>query len=251
MKYLILLSLALVLMSSGCIQPPTQTCPAHYMKIGSDCCLDANGNGICDRDEQGVAVCPPQNKTIDERMTECGRDDSCRTNLAIETNNPNACMGISGYSDCLKQLAARYSNPAYCQLLPMSYDKEDCLSNLGGNNATCPPPVSCPTVSCPVCPSLNVSGPAINLTCPPAPACPSCNLTLADKIAQCNQKSVPYGQSDCLTALALETNTPSICSSSYQFDSCYTQMAVKYRNKGYCDLIGRSDLADACKTKVE
>ena len=252
MKYWVLLALAAVLLFSGCIQQPptTQTCPAHYMKIGSDCCLDDNGDGICDRDEPNTQVCPPQTKTIEDRVKECGRDSSCITNLAIETNNPNMCTGIIDNDRCLEQLSARYNNPAYCNLLNYDFQKKDCLSKFDGNNATCPP-TSCPTVSYPICPSANTTAPTINLTCPKAPDCPHCNLTLADKIDQCKQKSIPYGESDCLIALALETNTPSICSSSYQFDVCYTQMAVKYKNKGYCDLIGRSDLADTCKSKVE
>ena len=54
MKRLLLLAAAAVLLFSGCIQQPAAssiTCPNHYMKIANECCLDANGNGICDRDE--------------------------------------------------------------------------------------------------------------------------------------------------------------------------------------------------------
>ena len=242
MKYWLLLALAAVLLFSGCIQQPatlTTTCPSNYMKIGNDCCLDANGNGICDRDEQNASVCPPQTKTLEERMNDCGSDSSCRTLLAIESNNPQVCDGIGRYDDCLEQLAARYNNAAYCQMLPLSYQKEDCLSKLGGNNATCPPAS---------CPSVNVSAPAVNLTCPPA------NLTLTDRINQCNQISYPQDQDNCLKALAEETNTPSICASLLYSNapdpSCYEELAIKYKNMGYCDQLTSSWDQTYCKQKV-
>lgn len=167
MKYLILLALAAVLLFSGCIQQPAAptptapatTCPAHYLKIANDCCLDANGNGICDRDEQA----PPAQQ-----------------------------------------------------------------------NAT-----ACPPVSCPACTVANVST--------------SANLTLADRVNQCNQIFHVADQTTCLKMLAEETNTPSICDSfvydDRTFTSCYENLAIKYKNLGYCDQLVGYDMAD-CKTKV-
>ena len=165
MRYLILLALAAVLLFSGCIQQPATpapttpeiTCPTNYMKIGNACCLDANGNGICDRDEA-----PPvqQNATV------------------------------------------------------------------------------CPPVSCPACAVANVST--------------SANLTLADRVNQCNQIFHAADQTTCLEMLAEETNTQSICDSFISgrtFDSCYENLAIKYKNLGYCDQLVGYEMAD-CKTKV-
>ncbi len=54
MKRLLLFVAVAALLFSGCVQQ--SSCPAKYMKIGTDCCLDANSNGICDRDEGANAT---------------------------------------------------------------------------------------------------------------------------------------------------------------------------------------------------
>jgi len=57
MKKLITFGLLVgLILSVGCIsqnQPPqeTVTCNPPYIKVGNSCCLDQNGNGICDKDE--------------------------------------------------------------------------------------------------------------------------------------------------------------------------------------------------------
>ena len=165
MRYLILLALAAVLLFSGCVQTPTTptvTCPANYMKIANDCCLDAKGNGICDRDEliqpscpeQNTTICncpncPEQNKTIEDRVNDCNHGtstDNCLTRLAVETNNPAICAGVSTYpylntdhgrEYCYMQLAVRYQNRAYCELIndfPSPLIRADCETKLA--NAT-------------------------------------------------------------------------------------------------------------------
>ncbi len=150
MRYLILLALAAVLLFSGCIQQPATpapttpeiTCPTNYMKIGNACCLDANGNGICDRDEQAPPVqqnataCPPQNKTLEDRFKDCDYDADCLTRLALETNNAGVCGGYGGGLDCLNQMAVRYNNPGYCNLIIGPTLQQSCLAKLNSTNSS-------------------------------------------------------------------------------------------------------------------
>ncbi len=268
MRYLFLLALATALLLSGCIQPtpPANTCPANYMKVGTDCCLDANANGICDRDEQTPPVCPPQNKnvctypyiqvgadccldqnsnnicdkdeqqtaptcpacppqtkTVEDRIKDCkegGTANACLNRLALELNNPGICSELGSYpnpDNCLKQLAIKYQNRAYCNLMDsLSMVRMDCLDTVG---------------------------------LPPS----SGNMSVTDRMNQCNQLSTSPKQEDCLKALALETNTPSICASflygEYRDWTCYEQLAIKYKNKGYCDQLSGWD-KDSCIQKV-
>lgn len=54
MKWLIItLILASLLVSGivGCEQEQESICNAPYIQVGTECCLDENDNGICDRDE--------------------------------------------------------------------------------------------------------------------------------------------------------------------------------------------------------
>jgi hypothetical protein len=63
MKYLFI-ALSLAALISGCIcadisgiteiipsKEEKSACPPNYILVGRECCLDLNGNGICDRDE--------------------------------------------------------------------------------------------------------------------------------------------------------------------------------------------------------
>ncbi len=244
MKFWLLLALAAILLFSGCIEQlatPTTTCPANYMKIANDCCLDANGNGICDRDETStVSNTVPQTKTIEDQVRACSSNINCLIRLALETNDaavcsevPNQLSGFPDPRDCLTQLAVRYNNPSYCQIIEPSF-RQDCLARLSSTNASCPP------ASCPAYPTINVSAPA--------------NLSLTDRLVQCRSRGSEDDQVSCMTALALETDTPSICKTlmydfSYDKGNCYILLAIKYKNRGYCDLAPYSYI-DSCKSKV-
>ena len=237
MKIWLLIALCAFFLS-GCIQPPTNnpTCNSPYIKVGNDCCLDSNKNSICDKDEP--QPCPPQTQTIEDRIKACGSDESCRTNIALETNNPNLCLALSSDDQCIGQLAARYNNPSYCNLLGYDFQKSDCLSNLVPTNTTCP------SVTCPTCPAVNATVPG--------------NLSLTDRLERCKTRGTTDDQTNCMTALALETDTPSICHTlMYDFESgyadhgnCFIMLAIKYKNKGYCDLAPYPDM-DSCNLKVD
>ncbi len=55
--YATLMVFAVVLLS-GCTQNQTQqsVCNRPYILVGTECCLDQNGNNVCDKDEQTVKV---------------------------------------------------------------------------------------------------------------------------------------------------------------------------------------------------
>lgn len=68
---------------SGCLgeQP---TCNKPYILVGTDCCLDANDNGICDSDE----AAPTQNITTEQNMTpETEVSPNITGNITPETGN--------------------------------------------------------------------------------------------------------------------------------------------------------------------
>jgi hypothetical protein len=52
MKKLFILSILLVVLVAGCTSQ-TLECNDPYIRVGSSCCLDINGNDICDSDESG------------------------------------------------------------------------------------------------------------------------------------------------------------------------------------------------------
>ncbi len=48
-----IIALLAVLLAAGCVEQPTEAtaCPRPYLQVGGDCCLDENGDRICDRDK--------------------------------------------------------------------------------------------------------------------------------------------------------------------------------------------------------
>jgi len=59
------------------------------------------------------------------------------------------------------------------------------------------------------------------------------DYSIAGQIERCG------GDETCLTAVALEYESPAICEGfgfwNEAYEKCYTQLAVKYRNAGYCN----------------
>lgn len=80
----------------------------------------------------------------------------------------------------------------------------------------------------------------------PAPE-PQGDYSITGQIERCD------GDEICLTAVALEYESPAICAGleSYNEKRCYTQLAVKYRNAGYCNSLIRSYERDDCIEAVE
>ena len=85
-KYIVLaLLIATIMITAGCVLPEKgPVCNPPYIVHGTECCLDTDGNGICDKDEVevGPAVEPPEvaNDTYEqpeEPEPECVIDSDC------------------------------------------------------------------------------------------------------------------------------------------------------------------------------
>jgi|GEM_PF-5255150 len=86
-----LVSLALILLALGCIggtEPLDDgiVCDAPYIRVGGDCCLDANGNRICDEHEKKTTTTAKEMPTTTVAQTtttvalaqaECSSDGDC------------------------------------------------------------------------------------------------------------------------------------------------------------------------------
>lgn len=68
MKGGVFVILALALMIAACA-PKVSVCNKPYIMVGSDCCLDKNGNSICDKDDVAVPEAPAA-ETPGEASTE-------------------------------------------------------------------------------------------------------------------------------------------------------------------------------------
>lgn len=207
MRRLILLVLASLLVG-GCLQKsPTQTdtCQKPYLKVGNDCCLDRDSNGICDKDEIAKPACPEQ-KVCDTPYINVGNE------CCLDANYNRIC------------------------------DKDEQKSQ-----PNCPAcPVQNKTFEINISDCKGIAGQTIS----------NGSMTTTDRLNQCDKIRDAQDRDNCLTALALETNMPSACSMVGGADFlCYEQLAIKYKNKGYCDLIysGSSfgDPVAMCKDKVK
>ena len=95
--FLFLLLLSLIISCSA-----KTTCPKPYILVGNDCCLDKDGNNICDKDEgvvtsaitQGYVVKEKENCPFeccvsnDYKIKECQQDYECKSNkcIAVDTD---------------------------------------------------------------------------------------------------------------------------------------------------------------------
>ncbi len=80
-----LLLISLVVVASGCTSQ-TPTCNPPYTLKGTECCLDQNGNSICDTDEQQISdnqetgTCGDGDCQSDENCSSCPQDcGECQT----------------------------------------------------------------------------------------------------------------------------------------------------------------------------
>lgn len=97
-----LLSVAVIL-GSGCVQSPV--CNPPYILKGYECCLDTDGNGICDEDESGPdqPACPASCDDGDD----CTRDHcssetgyACRNDPIIPCCGNGVCESSEDYLSC-------------------------------------------------------------------------------------------------------------------------------------------------------
>lgn len=71
----------LLLLLAGCSQKSEVTCNTPYLKVGTECCLDQNGNSVCDKDESSLGV-PSPNQTA-------------QATAAVVCNKPYILVGVN------------------------------------------------------------------------------------------------------------------------------------------------------------
>lgn len=74
----VFLSIILITLFSGCLGQ--NGCSSPYVKIGDSCCVDGDGNGVCDRDEA-------QTTSSTEKITSTSRPAATSTTLAPTTTS--------------------------------------------------------------------------------------------------------------------------------------------------------------------
>ena len=91
-KVIILVLVVIGLIISSCGSKPT--CNKPYILVGNECCLDKDGNSICDKDERGLTTpaqvvqekenCPFECcVNSDYKIKECAQDYECKSNKCV------------------------------------------------------------------------------------------------------------------------------------------------------------------------
>jgi hypothetical protein len=79
MRALVALTLALLVCGCACMPPKevkteekkdSLVCPAPYIQVGGECCLDRDGNDVCDRDETPTTTVPEEAEQEETSTTE-------------------------------------------------------------------------------------------------------------------------------------------------------------------------------------
>ena len=225
MEKLVLLGLlALSVIVFGCIQIPAQgasqqapaavTCNSPYIQVGSSCCLDANNNSICDKDETAPAVTPVQ-------------EGAATCNLPYIKVGTECCLDANNNSICDKDEAVAKTCPPDLQACP------------GGSTVGRNPDNNCDFYSCPL-PLPEAANSTGNLSKP------DCNYTtvlsaitgnLLQKSNSCSQTRISILCGACSTCCS----TPGVAKSEYQQSidpDCYTCANSNYgvaRARDYYD----------------
>lgn len=100
---------------------PEIVCNKPYMRIGKECCLDANDNGVCDEDE--IKQDCPYECCVDEnyKPKQCSYDEDCIDNLCVKKDCPYECC-IYEYEvkectyneDCINNRCVKKDCPYEC-----------------------------------------------------------------------------------------------------------------------------------------
>ncbi|MFH0863433.1 MAG: hypothetical protein V1875_10470 [Candidatus Altiarchaeota archaeon] len=88
----VLLAVSLILLLCGCIGGKKQAgsedaivCPPPYLRVGNECCLDRDGNDVCDRDETTTTEPAPTTTEEPTTSTEAPTTTAPATTLAPTT----------------------------------------------------------------------------------------------------------------------------------------------------------------------
>lgn len=154
--------------------------------------------------------------SIAGQIERCGGDETCLTAVALEYESPAICEGFGWYTDaydiCYIQLAVKYKNAGYCNEL------------LGSERNECTGAVEAALSS-----QIAASGTTAETISPAAR-----NYTISEQIDMCKEKEYLFEEDNCLEALALTYEIPSLCNEVSPLLECYEQMAIKFNKPQYC-----------------
>ena len=239
-------------MAFGCIQAPQTQAPAQpglvcnspYIQVGAECCLDANSNKICDKDE-------PAPKAPDAPLTP--PDEGVKCELPYILVGSDCCLDANSNKICDKDEVQVKTCPTDVQACP------------GGSNVSRNPDNNCNFYSCPaVLPqpeipnasnstnaSNNTSGtwrpliPHLNITfpmlaCNSSPVLSAITSNLMDKSNECRSTRVSVLCNACSTCCS----APGVDKTEYAQSldpTCYTCATANFgvaRARDYYDRMG-------------
>ena len=108
---LVLCLIVPVIILSGCINP-SPVCNKPYMQVGYDCCLDDNGDGICDS-EKPITTTIPKTITVEKAIYGCPGD----ANMGESKSDCSPRICCPGASDVTGSLSDACNGRAHCEVL--------------------------------------------------------------------------------------------------------------------------------------
>jgi hypothetical protein len=96
----------------------TQPCPESYIMVGSSCCLDGNGNGVCDNEEAETSTTEePTTSTLEPTTSTAPSSTtlSSTTSTATTQSTTSSTMMCSANMDCGERIEERvcYNGDVY------------------------------------------------------------------------------------------------------------------------------------------
>lgn len=115
--FLVLMACALILFS-GCIQTSQTVCNPPYIQVGGGCCLDQDGNSVCDKDEQASTTIDAETSTIVTETTthsatttvagmQATATGPATTSTSTLTTSTSVSAACSSSDDCPEQQEGR------------------------------------------------------------------------------------------------------------------------------------------------
>jgi len=199
---LILLLIPIMLVAFGCISRPSYN-DGEVENVSASPVVNNTGNAA--------------EKTVFDYVRECN-SNQCYASVALMFDDISICnkisIGIAGrdmgrneIDNCIAQVAYKYNNSGYCNMIVNDFTREDCEKNF-------------------------------QLTSSYYNTSKQCNLSLTDEMARCDSLSSSYETDDCYAALAISYEVPSLCEKAgIGEEDCIISIAVKYNKIGYCDLL--------------
>lgn len=140
-KFLVGAAIFTVLLSSGCIQPEVEekiVCNKPYILVGGECCLDQNGNKICDLDEDEA-----ETTTTIAPVTTTLISSTTTVTVKKEETKPDTCSlqnDSMSRDACYLALAIDTGNRSMCEMIERDITKSLCLEETqvetGGRSTT-------------------------------------------------------------------------------------------------------------------